>query len=307
MISIQELGLSILSDSPKPLYIIGGTEYGVKDKYIEHLKKLYGAFSESTSTEDIVALLSAKRLVPIPRQLFIVRYDEAFVSNMSESYASKIKKLKIPGTIVCVYDQDKHIAKLDKYLPEFTAVVEGVDKKFILKYLKSDFPKLDDRSLRIAAQACYNYSHARNICKSFSAATPEALASISEDALIRLVGCSETSSEKDIQISIAKRDFRSLVTALDMYPDDKESLIYTVLQTMIELEKVKSSKYVDSPLKEFASNWKPEDIYYMFMNAYSVLLEMRSNAASDITSRLIYLFSLLTFQSIPSVEVMNAL
>ena len=37
MLSIQEVGLSILGDSPKKFYILGGSEYGIKDKYIEIL------------------------------------------------------------------------------------------------------------------------------------------------------------------------------------------------------------------------------------------------------------------------------
>ena len=42
MLSIQDLGLSILGDSPKNFYILGGIEYGIKDKYIEILESKIG-------------------------------------------------------------------------------------------------------------------------------------------------------------------------------------------------------------------------------------------------------------------------
>ena len=38
MLTIQEVGLSIMGDAPKNLYFLGGSEYGVKSKYIEFLE-----------------------------------------------------------------------------------------------------------------------------------------------------------------------------------------------------------------------------------------------------------------------------
>ena len=83
MISIQDLGLSIMSDAPKSFYIVGGQEYGIKDKYIDHLTKFYGKKEEYPSVEDLVNFLSIKHLIPLEPTLYVIRYDESFVSSVS--------------------------------------------------------------------------------------------------------------------------------------------------------------------------------------------------------------------------------
>ena len=58
MISIQDLGLSIMSDTPKSLYIIGGQEYGIKEKYIDQLTKLYGKKEEYPTFDAVLQFFS---------------------------------------------------------------------------------------------------------------------------------------------------------------------------------------------------------------------------------------------------------
>lgn len=307
MISIQELGLSILSDNPSKLYVIGGTEYGVKDKYIERLKSFYGKFSEYPDMESVISMLGKRHIIPLDPQLYIVRYDESFVSSISEVVASRIRNLKFQGTIVCLYSQDKHIEKINKFLPEFTSSVSNVNEQFIEKYLHSDFPKLDDRSIKIATQAGANYGHSRNICRSMMAADLSELNRMTDAQLYNLFGCRTYSNEKDFQVRIAARDFRGLVGLLSEYNGDKDSLIYTILQTMLEMEKILSSKYSNSDLKDYGKYWNVQDVYYMFMNTYDELKKLRSNTSSDVESSLIYLFSLVTFQPVPAPEVLSGL
>lgn len=306
MISIQDLGLSILSDTPKHLYIIGGSEYGVKDKYIEKLTQLYGARSEYPDMDSIISLFSVKHLIPLKPQLYVVRYDEQFVSSINATLASKIKSLKIVGTVVCLYADPKQIEKLDKFLPESVAVIENVNPQFIEKYLHSDFPKLDDRSIHVATLAASNYGHARNICKSMSYADPEALAKMSDIQLATLFGCSQAVAEEEFRKYIAGKNFAALTKLLESYEGEYDSLLYTILQTMIDLEKVLSSKYANSDLKDFIKLWTVEDIYYMFMNTYDEISKLRSNTSADAKNSLIYLFGLLPFQRIPSTEALNA-
>ena len=305
MISIQDLGLSILSDTPKKLYIIGGSEYGVKDKYIEKLRTLYGDYAEYPDMESIISLFSVRHLVPLKPKLYVVRYDEQFVSSINASLASKINSLKIIGTVVCFYSDTKQIEKLDKFLPEHVSVVENVNPQFIEKYLHSDFPKLDDRSIHVATLSSSNYGHARNICKSMSFASPEQLAKMTDVQLATLFGCNQVVAEEEFKKYIAARNFPMLVKLLDSFEGDFDALLYTVLQTMIDLEKIISSKYSDSNLKEFARYWTVQDIYYMFMNTYEEIMKLRSNTSADAKNSLIYLFGLLPFKQIPSVEVMN--
>jgi len=295
-----------MSDSPKPFYVVGGSEYGVKDRYIDTLTKLYGRKEEYPSVSSLIDFLSVKHLIPLNPSLYVVRYDESFVSSISAAVVQKTKNLKFRGTVFCIYSDPKHVAKIDKFLPDCTAVVEPVDQKYIVKYLHSDFPKLDDRSIKVAATYATSYGHARTICKSLVNADPSILARMSEYQISKLVGCGDHSIESDIQKAVASRNFAQAVSLASRYEGELDTLLYTILQTMIELEKILSSKYSDSPLKDFAKLWKLEDIYWMFMNTYSELEKSRSNTSTNIESSLVYLFGLLPFQSIPSVEVMQS-
>lgn len=307
MISIQDLGLSIMSDSPKQMYIVGGNEYGIKDKYIQTLTEHYqGHKEEYRSVSDIVNFLSVKHLIPVPPTLYIIRYDEAFVSALDAKLAQKIKNLKVNGTIFCIYSEMKHINKLDKFLPEFTCVIDAVNPKFIEKYLHGDFPKLDDRSIQIATRCSTSYGHARTICQSMQYADPTTLAGMSEKSLWRLFGCDDSASEVDIRKAIASRNFVTAVNLLESYEGNLDNLVYTLLQTMIDLEKTITSSYSNTDLKDYSKYWKLQDIYYMFMHGYAELEKLRSNTSTDIKSSLIYLFGLFTFKNVPSLEVMNS-
>lgn len=305
MISIQDLGTSILGEKPDKFYILGGTEFGVKDKYLSQLEAKYGSKYEYARVSEVIAMMGKKHLIPLEPALYIVRYDEEFVSTISQTVADNIRRTKIIGTLVCIYSDAKHITKLDKFLPEYVGIVESVNPKFVEKYLHSDFPKLDDRSIKIAVQASENYGHARNVCRSMMNADIAVLNSMSEQSLINLFGCKNLSSESALQQSIAARNFKAFCNALDDFSGELDTVPYIFLQTMIELEKTKSTKYSNSPIKDYAKYWTIEDIYYMFMNAYEELSKLRSNTSTNILSSLIYLAGLLTFKQIPSPEVMN--
>lgn len=306
MLSIQDLGLSIMSDSPKSLYIVGGQEYGVKDKYIDRLTAFYGRKEEYPTVEGLVNFLSVKHLIPLEPTLYIVRYDETFVSSVSSALVQKINKLKVNGTIFCIYSDKKSTDKLDKFFPDNVAVIEAVNPKFIEKYLHSDFPELSDRLIQIATKCCTNYGHARTICKSLVCADKSKIGSMTDSQISFLFGCSDSSLEADIQQAIAARNFPLAVSLVERYENDANNLVYTILQTMIDMEKILTSKYSDSPLKDYAKLWKLEDVYNMFMNTYAELQKLRSNTSTDIKSSLVYLFGLFTFRDIPSVEVMNS-
>ena len=295
-----------MSDSPKSLYIIGGSEYGVKDRYITTLTKHYGTKEEYPSMSALIDFLSVKHIIPAPPAVYVIRYDESFVSSVNAAMAQKIQKLKFKGTILCIYNELKAIEKLDKFFPDSTCILEAVNPKYIEKYLHSDFPKLDDRCIRLATQYATSYGHARTICRSMVCADPTLLAKMPDDQLVRLFGCSNAANEAQIQSAVACRNFNQACMLLDSYEGNLDSLLYTILQTMIELEKVLTSKYATSNLKDYAKYWKLEDVYNMFMNTYAELSKLRSNTSSDAKSSLLYLFGLFTFQTVPSVEVMNS-
>lgn len=295
-----------MSDTPKSLYIVGGQEYGIKDKYIDHLTKFYGKKEEYPSIESVVNFLSVKHIIPVDPALYVVRYDESFVSSVSSALVQKISRLKIKGTIFCVYSEQKSIDKLNKFFPDNVCTIESVNPKFIEKYLHTDFPELEDRYIKVATQCASNYGHARTICKSLVCADKQLIASMTDAKLAELFGCADSSVEADIQKAVAGRNFAASSYLLDTYTGNMDNLIYTILQTMIDLEKILTSKYSDSPLKEYAKLWKIEDVYHMFMNTYAELEKLRSNTSTDIKSSLTYLFGLFTFKDVPSVEVMNS-
>ena len=295
-----------MSDSPKSLYIVGGEEYGIKDKYIKKLTEYYGNKEEYRTVSELINFLSVRHLIPIPPTLYLVRYDESFVTSINAQMAQKLKNLKVNWTIFCIYIDPKHIAKIDKFLPDNTCSIESVNPKFVNRYLHSDFPKLDDRSIKIATECAVSYGHARTICESMSHANPSTLARMTEGALAKLFGCSDPASEKDVRKAVANRNFNSALSLLESYEGNLDNLIYVILQTMIDMEKILTSKYSDLDIKDSAKYWKIEDVYHMFMNTYEELSKLRSNTSTDIKSSLIYLFGLFTFKNIPSVEDMKS-
>lgn len=304
MRTIQEVGSEILNNQPKSFYVFGGSEYGIKKKYLSMLKNHYeGRAVEINSMTEMVSMMSTKHIIPLQPSLYICRYDEAFINMLTEVVAAKIKALKIVGTVVCLYENEKHIAKIDKYLPDYVVRIDDVNIQFKIKYLHSDFPHLPDRLINLAAQSAANYGDAQNMCACMTVVAPEELFSLSDKELAKLFGKSEDSTEDAIKQGIASRNFTHLIKLLDIYPD-LDNLYYTILATMIELDKVTTNSYVTSPLREYAKRWTKEDIYNMFMNTYSELMKSRTYNV-DIENSLIYLFSLLKFQVVPDVDAMG--
>ena len=294
MISIQELGLSILSDSPKQLYILGGTDLYKGEKY------------EYPDVMSVINMMNTRHLIPLKPALYVVRYDESFVSALNEAVALKLKSTKICGTLVCIYSDTRHVAKLDKFLSEYVSQLDAVNPRFIAKYLKQDFPGLEDRYIQLAVKCGTNYGHSRTICKSLSTANKELISKMKDSSLEHLFGCSNEAADAEIRLGVASRNFKYLCKALSAYEGDKDSLYYVVLQTMIDMEKLLTAKYFDTDIKEYKKLWKLQDVYYMFMHTYDVLSKSRSSTVSATTeSNLIYLFALLTFKDIPSLEVLH--
>lgn len=306
MRTIQEVGTEIFNKTPAKLYIFGGTEYGIKIKYLNMLKTYYeDNMIEGTSVKEVIGLMSTKHLVPLKPALYVVRYDEEFVSTLNESVAMKLKSLKIIGTLVCLYEADKHIAKLDKFLSNYLVRIDDVSVQFKIKYLHADYPHLPDRLIKLAAEYGNNYGDARNICACMQSIEPEKLFALSDIEMMKLFGKYDVVSEDLIKVGIASRNFSYLIKLAEQY-DNLESLYYTILSTMLELEKVLTNKYAQSSLKEYAKRWELKDIYNMFMHTYKALQDSRStNSTADTESLLIYLFSLLKFQSIPDIDEME--
>lgn len=305
MLPIQTLGLEILGDNPRGFYVFGGPEYGIKRKYIEKLAEHYkGNLVESSSALDVINMMSVKHLVPLVPSVYVVRYDEVFISQISEAIAAKVRKAKIIGTLVCIYEDSKSINKLNKFFPDNVASIEMVTKNMVSKYLKSDYPELDDRCIQLAANISDNYGHAQCICKSLSCCRLTTLNSMSDVEIATLFGKDTAYTDRELKKAIASRSFSAVMRCLSSFSDNYDSAIYAFLSVAVELDKVFDSKWVDSDLSEFAKKWTREDIYNLFMQSFAQLEFLRS-VSSKPENALDYLTSLLGFKKIPSVKEMS--
>ena len=306
MLSIQDAGKQVLTGNPGKFYIFSGTEYGVKDKYLSALKSHYSEYVESDDVETIFKLMSTKHLIPLPPKLYIIRYDESFITALSAVTASKIKSMKILGTIVCMYESPKHTSKCDKFLPEYTVSFDAVSPSYIKKYLTADFPQLPANAIDFAISVRPDYKSAWNICNCLMNADLSKVNFANLSGLATTFGCSASSNESQLKLGIASRNFAYSLAVLDSYGDDINSAFYTILSTMIELEKLMSNTHSQSELHKYIKVWTHVDIYYMFMNTYDALKKSRSYTAHDIYDSLVYLLGLLSFSPIPSPEVMDS-
>lgn len=306
MRTIQEVGTEILNNEPKSFYVFGGSEYGIKLKYLDILKQHYGdAVVETSSMQEIISLFSTKHFIPLKPTLYIVRYDEEFVSSLNESSANKLKSLKIIGTVICLYESSKSITKLDKFLPDNVVQIDNINKQFIVKYLHSDFPNLPDKLINLAANYSENYGDAQHICACMQTIPVESLFALSDKEIAKLFGKQDIASEKDLKVGIASRNFSYLIKLTDQY-EDVDSIFYIILNTMLEIEKILTNKYAQSDIREYEKRWTLEDMYNMFMNTYEMIRKSRSSQYSGNTKdNLVYLFSLLKFEKVPDMMLME--
>lgn len=302
MLSIQDVGLSIMGDSPKNLYFLCGTEYGIKEKYIDILVDKIGSHKEYSNILDFISLMTKNHIIPLLPQVYVVRYDSNFISKLNKELADTLLTLNIVGTLVVIYDDDKSTAKLDKFFPDNTAVINEVSSKYLAKYLKSDFPDLDKKVIAMITKYVTNYYQARLIsnCLNYVKDTM----SLSEKEFCTLFGIMSVSHNSDIQIAIADRNFVAYLHLLDNYDGDLSSIFYTIMNTMTELDKVLDNKYANSPVKKYVDKWSRADVYYMFNHTYNALATIRSGAIVNIYDVLIYLGALMKFKNIPNLEVL---
>lgn len=303
MLSIQDVGLSILGDNPGKFYILGGSEFGIKDRYIEILTEKIGSKMEYPNVVDVINLMSKYHLIPLDPHVYVVRYDKEFVSQANKDLAAKLLSLDIIGTLVLVYEEPKDLAKLDKIFPNNTASIDAIDIKHMEKYLKSDFPDLDKKYIEYAAKHSVNYYQAKNICRCLNLLKGKSV--LSEKQIMSLFGLSLTYTGDDVQAAIASRNFNALVYIAEHYDGDLQNILYQILRVMIELDKCFDGKYVNSPLKKYAKNWTRPDVYYMFNHTYNAIKSLRSGYTVELEDLITYLGALMVFKNIPDTRLLK--
>lgn len=302
MLTIQDLGLSIMGDTPKNLYILGGSEYGIKDKYIDILCSKIGPQIQYPDFLSVLDLMTGFRIIPLQPQVYVIRYDKSFFSKLGPALVDKFNSLKIIGVIVLLYEDDADISKLDKYFPNNTAIINAIDAKHMIKYLTQDFPDLDSTTIKYAATKSGNYYQAKNICRCLNCIKDEIL--LTESQIASLFDLNTYKTEEDIQLAVASRNFRDYILAIENYDGDQTRVLYTILRTMIELDKIMDNKYSDSPLKKYIKDWTRPDIYYMFNHTYRILQSLRHGITANMDDIFIYLGALFKFQRIPDLEAL---
>ena len=120
-----------------------------------------------------------------------------------------------------------------------------------------------------------------------------------------LFGLDTTYKESDVMAAIANRDFASLVYMSEHFEGDVQNILYTILRTMIELDKCLDNKYTQSPLQKASKLWTRYDVYWMFNHTYNALKQLRSGYSADPEIYITYLAAILRFKQIPSLQALG--
>ena len=301
MRSVQDVGTEILTGNPQSFYIFAGSEYGIKRQYIESLTSHYGECKEYGDVNSVIKFMSMKHMFPVAPAVYVVRYDEDFVSSLDDAMVAKIRKCNIIGTLVCIYEQPKHINKLDKYLPEYTVSLDAVNPQFIAKYLRKEFTSVDDRAIQLAVSLATDYNQARLICGALSTIDTSELMKYTDADIAHTFGKEPVSTDTLVKIGVASRNFKYLSEVLDAYQDNLDSFLYSMLSALVELDKIAGNKYAQSPLREYVNRWTSRDVYNMFCHIYNEIKKIRT-VSQDPKHSIIYLMGLTQFQRIPEWE-----
>lgn len=300
MLSIQEVGTEILTHNPRKLYIMVGQEYGIKMKYVDILAHYYGRKEECSSMSDVINIMNTKHIIPLDPAVYIIRYDESFVSTLSDKIVSVIESLKVVGTIVCIYEQEKYTTKLDKFLPNYVVSIDAVSDIFMSKYIKSDFPNLSDSCISNIVSIANDYGQAKNMANCLSKLGSTDIESLDKSNMGELFGYQTQFNSDKLKLGVAARDYKYLSDKLDLYVGDYDIIFYDIMSTMLELDKLLDNSRIDSIFKSYISGWNRYDVYMMFVHTYDMLKLNRSGKISDVRSAILYLFSLLRFSPIPN-------
>lgn len=304
MLTIQEVGTEIMQGTPRSFYVMTGSEYGIKRMYIQYLREHYHNYKEADTVDSVLTTMSTKHFVPLQPTVYVVRYDDSFIASMNDKTASRIQNTNIIGTIVCLYESAKHTTKVEKYLGDYTVHIESVNAQFIKKYLKKDFPDLEDTAIEAAVESCVDWYEAELMCRCMSLDKPEHRRSQTKQQLKIAFGKAQELDDKLIRPIIASKDFSKLMYVAEKKEGEEDSILYSILSTMLELEKITQNKYAESDLRPYLKNWKMKDIYNMFMQTYTQLKYLRS-ISPDPKNILMYLITLMQFSEIPAVEVLS--
>lgn len=305
VLTIQQAGTEILGDNPKNMYFFGGEEYGIKCKYIEHLRDYYNQVQEMPTVSEVLDIFKRKQLFPLPPKLYIVRYDDTFLSDLNERTVKQISKLTIRGTIVCLYEAPKAVSKCNKYFPDNTVSFDNINPSFIVQYLTKDFPALSQKAITEAVRIHPDYMGAYNICIGLSVLDDRIVDGMTSAQADETFGYDPAATEIQLRQAFAAKNVYLCINLLDTYIGDKNQIFYTWLAAMLELEKLLVNPKQKSDLGSCAKHWDLLSVYNMFQNIYAELDTSRSVQSYNIDDRLLYLILLLQYNPVPERGAMT--
>ena len=301
MLSIQDVGLEILNKNPRKFYVFLGNEYGIKLKYINLIANHYQ--SDVTSVDSVSSILSfmnTKHLIPLTPKVYVIHYDEGFLSDLNKSTSMLIDSTNIVGTVVCIYDSENATKKFGSNLPDYSVIINSVDIKFMKKYLISDFPNIPESTIERIATISNDYYSAYNTCKCIDVSK---LYNLSYNDIDTTFKHDFEATDTAVRHSIANRNFRQVLESYKSYTGTPDMFIYTIFNVLLELEKLICNKYATSDLRDYVKKWKLPDIYNMFNQSYRMLVKLRT-ISIDVDNAVVYLASLLLYSDVPSIEEM---
>ena len=303
MLSIQQAGVEILGNNPRSLYFFCGSEYGIKQKYVSHLEQLYGRSVVSVDKlKDLLKSFERKSLVPTPDSVYVCRYDEEFVKEVDTAQAKRVLSYDVPGCVVCFYNDERQFKKLDKLFPDNVVRFDTVSSQYVAKYLKQDYPLLDERYVNLVSDKCEGgYGQAKIVCGQMDSIR-DSLQFVEDEELLRTFGMARKYTEEQMMHAAAARSFSGVMSVVDSFEDDLNYLVNGLCHVSIELDKAMDKKGSNSSYSKYVKLWTREDVYNFFEQAYTQTLKMRSTVSCDPYYCIVYLASLLKFKHIPSVS-----
>lgn len=289
MVTLQEAGKRILSGNPDKFYIFCGEDYGIKKRYLQNIVASYDGRVQICDTVDsVLNLMSHKHIIPLEPKAYVVKYDDSFISNLSDKYAKRCSESKIIGTLVVFVDNEKHSKKCDKYFPNCAIDFVKTNPKFVFKYLVDDYaPLVPEDTIKQIVEMCKDYNSADIVCEIASRVSkPQEFTDIQ-----RFYYDADFSDSKLMRQLIANKKFTESIDILDKLPSC-ESAYYAILSALLDLEKSSNNC------------WSNEDIVNMYNQVYNQIALSRKYTI-DIYNSVVYLLALMRFEHIPSVEVME--
>lgn len=299
MITLQQLVQDIQSKQLRKFYVFTGTEYGIKTEYVNLLKSCFTSAKEVDTAASVISASKQRSLFKVDPKLFIVRYDTQFLSDLNAGYARTVLNAHINGTLLLIYEDDKAETKCDKFFPDNVVHIPLISKNKIAEHLQKLYSTLPTHVLKDVAIIADNYGEALSICKNLSYLEPEKTAALTQKDIQFLAG-KEDEASADIKLVIASKNYKLLFTMLSKL--DPVQLLQSVLSTMIDLERAKTTSY-KGDYASVINKWKLEDIYNLFMITFDMLNHTRLdyNNVDDAASTII---ELLGWQHIPSPTVL---